>query len=433
MLPFPESVDVLVVGAGPAGAVAASILARKGFRVLVVERLAFPRHVIGESLLPRCLDLLGEAGLLGAVERRGYEVKHGATFVRAGKTQRFAFRDNLPGDAAYAYQVPRDDFDQTLATAAFASGADVRFGAGVRSVTMREEGSATMADVVLFDEHTEREVNVSARFVLDASGPARVLAKAFGLEEPSDILARTAMYTHVEGDRRPSDDTAGDIFITLHPAGAWLWIIPFSNGRTSVGVVAEPHLFEGRGSPAERFWELVRGEPAAADRLGRARQALPIHVLRGWSTRTRRLSGKGYAIAGNAGDFLDPVFSSGVMFALESGSLAAHLAARELASEPVDWEVEYEGVLKQAGDVFRVFVKAWYTGELPDLFFFDKKPMTAIRHITSILGGNVRNRHNPFVSNDARGELDRMLAAVRHEEARAAKGRTREHETTKAT
>jgi flavin-dependent dehydrogenase len=433
MVPFPESVDVLVVGAGPAGAVAASILARKGFKVLVVERLAFPRHVIGESLLPRCLDLLAEAGLMGAVERRGYEPKHGATFVRGGKVQRFAFRDNLPGDAAYAFQVPRDDFDQTLATAAFAQGADVRFGAGVRAVTMREDRGKTTAHVVLFDEHTEREVSVTARFVLDASGPARVLAKAFGLEEPSDLMTRTAMYTHVEGDRRPSDDTAGDIFITLHPEGAWIWIIPFSNGRTSVGVVADPQVFEGTGAPSERFWALVRGEPAAAERLADARQALPIQVLRGWSTRTRRLAGRGYAIAGNAGDFLDPVFSSGVMFALESGSLAAHLAARELAGESVDWEAEYEGVLKQAVDVFRVFVKAWYSGELPELFFFDRKPMSAIRHITSILGGNVRNPHNPFVSNDTRAELDRMLAAVHHEARDARRARGGAVETTKAT
>ena len=101
------------------------------------------------------------------------------------------------------------------------------------------------------------------------------------------------------------------------------------------------------------------------------------------------------------------------MFAIESGSLAAKLAHRELSGDLVDWSTDYEGVLKQAVDVFRTFVKAWYTGELPDLFFFDKKPMTAIRHITSILGGNVRNTLNPFVANDARAELDRMLVGIR--------------------
>ena len=414
MIPYPNDVDVLVIGAGPAGSVAASLLAREGRRVLMVERASFPRHVIGESLLPRCLDLLREAGLLERVEARRYEPKHGATFFRNGKTQRFAFRDNLPGDFPYAFQVPRDDFDQTLATGAHAHGADVRFGVTVTSVEIGEDAGKPLARVKLHDEIFQRDVDVRARFVLDASGPARVLARAFGLSEPADILARSARYTHVEGDVRPTDDSAGDIWVTLHENGAWLWVIPFSNGRTSVGVVAEESVFDSHpGTEAEKFWAIVRGEPAAAARLTNARQAMPTQVLRGWTTRTTRLSGRGFAIAGNAGDFLDPVFSSGVMFALESGSLAAKLAQRELSGDSVDWSTDYEGVLKEAVDVFRTFVKAWYTGELPDLFFFDKKPMTAIRHITSILGGNVRNTLNPFVANDARAELDRMLAGIR--------------------
>lgn len=413
MIETPERVDVLIIGAGPAGSVAASLLARAGRRVLVVERSSFPRHVIGESLLPRCLDLLDAAGLLERVVARGYETKHGATFFREGKLQRFAFRDNLPGDFPYAYQVPRDDFDQTLATGAHAQGADVRFGVTVKSVTMGDDAEP-LSTVVLHDEFFQRESIVRARFILDASGPARVLARAFDLEEPADILARTARYTHVVGDVRPEGDSAGDIFVTLHTNGAWLWVIPFSNGRTSVGVVAKESVFdEMGGTESEKFWSIVRGEPAAAARLREARQAMPTQVLRGWSTRTKRLSGKGFAIAGNAGDFLDPVFSSGVMFALESGSLAANLALRELAGESVDWSTDYEGVLKQAVDVFRTFVNAWYTGELPELFFFDKKPMSAIRHITSILGGNVRNTLNPFVAGDARTELDRMLLAIR--------------------
>lgn len=414
MIPYPEQVDVLIIGAGPAGSVAAALLAREGRTVLMVERTSFPRHVIGESLLPRCLDLLRDAGLLERVVARGYETKHGATFFRNGKIQRFAFRDNLPGDFPYAYQVPRDDFDQTLATGAAALGADIRFGVTVESVEIGEEGGKTVSRIKLRDDYFQKPVEVRARFVLDVSGPARVLAKAFKLEEPADLLPRTARYTHVEGDVRPDGESSGDIWITLHENGAWLWVIPFSNGRTSVGVVAEESMFDGMGgTDAEKFWSIVRGEPAAAARLKNARQAMPIQVLRGWSSHTKRLSGKGFAIAGNAGDFLDPVFSSGVMFALESGSLAAKLAHRELAGESVDWATDYEGVLKQAVDVFRTFVKAWYTGELPELFFFAKKPMSAIRHITSILGGNVRNTLNPFVSNDARSELDRMLAGIR--------------------
>jgi flavin-dependent dehydrogenase len=412
MTPYPSEVDVVVIGAGPAGSVAAAKLAKAGRSVLVVERASFPRHVIGESLLPRCLDLLAEAGLLEGVKARGYQTKHGATFYKNGEIQRFAFKENLPGDFPFAYQVPRDDFDQTLASGAASLGADVRFGVTMTEVTFHDAG----ATLDLRDDFFGTTARVSAKFVLDASGPGRVLAKALGLEEPSDIVARSARYTHVEGDLRgdPNDETTGDIWVTLHENGAWLWIIPFSNGRTSVGVVAEEHLFDqGKGTDAEKFWAIVNGEPAAAKRLAKARQAMPTQILRGWTTRTKRLSGRGFAIAGNAGDFLDPVFSSGVMFALESGSLAATLAERELRGETVDWATDYEGVLKHAVDVFRTFVKAWYTGELPELFFHKPKPSSAVRQITSVLGGNVRNTHNPLVSGDTRGELDRMLGAIR--------------------
>ncbi len=410
MMPLPSEVDVAIIGAGPAGSVSSAILARAGLRVLVLERSWFPRHVIGESLLPRCCDLLERAGLLEAVKARGYMPKHGATFYRAGRRQRFAFRDNLPGDWTSAYEVPRDDFDQTLATAARAQGADIRFGTSVVEAAFDGEGATLTLEELEF----EARAAVRARFVLDASGPARVLSRHLGLEEPADILVRTARYTHVEGDARPEGEEAGDIWVTLHDNGAWIWIIPFSNGRTSVGVVADDRTFdEHPGTDMEQLWAILRSEPAAASRLQAARPVMRTQKLRGWTTLTKKLHGPRWVIAGNAGDFLDPVFSSGVMFALESGSLAAGLIQRELAGETVDWEADYAAVLRQAIGIFRTFVKAWYTGDLPDIFFFRAKPMAAVRHITSILGGNVRNLENPLVACDTRAGLDKMLDQIR--------------------
>ncbi|HQY62343.1 MAG: tryptophan 7-halogenase [Myxococcales bacterium] len=412
MLPYPTEVDVVIIGAGPAGSLAAARLARQGHSVLMLEQATFPRHVVGESLLPRCLDLLRDAGLLERVEARGYEVKRGATFFRRGEVQRFAFERSLPGDYAFAYQVPRDDFDQTLATGALALGADVRFGVSVTGVELG--GDRGRSRLSLHDALTGRELEVRARFVLDASGPGRVLAKALSLDAPADLPTRTARYLHVEGDLRPEGEAAGDIWVTIHPSGAWLWVIPFSNGRTSVGVVAEESLFATSGdTDSAKVWSLIATEPVAARRLAQARPAMPTRVLRGWSRRTTRLAGRGFAIAGNAGDFLDPVFSSGVMFAMESGSLAAALAARELAGERVDWPGEYEAPLQRAVGVFRTFVGAWYAGELAELFFHDPKPDSAVRNITSVLGGNVQNTHNPLVRGDTRAELDRLLARVR--------------------
>jgi flavin-dependent dehydrogenase len=375
----------------------------------VVERQWFPRHVIGESLLPRCNRLLHEAGLLAAVEARGYLPKHGSLFLRGPDRQRFVFRDSIDGDAPSSFQVPRDDFDQTLVTAARSLGAEIRFGHEVRGVDIDPDGTT----VRLLDDQGEPR-DVRARLVIDASGPARILGRALGLDEPPRFPARTSLYTHVEGDLRPDGEEEGDVWIVLHPRGAWLWLIPFSNGRTSVGVVADPDLLAPRPGVTDRelLWGFLRDEPSAWGRLRKATPVQPTRRLQGWTTQTQRLVGPGWVVAGNAGDFLDPVFSSGVMLALESGSRAAALAARHLRGEAVDWEGDYQEPLRRAVGIFRVFVEAWYTGELATIFFSPVKRPQNLREITSILGGNVFNERNPLVARDPRAGIDRLLGLI---------------------
>jgi flavin-dependent dehydrogenase len=414
MRQLPPSTDVLIIGAGPAGTVAGASLAREGLSVLAVEKQWFPRHVIGESLLPRCNELLARAGLLEAVAARAYMPKHAAMFFRGGKTQRFAFRNSLPGDWTSSFQVPRDDFDQTLVTAARKQGVDVRFGLEVRDAAFREQG----ATVGLLDAEAGTAHTVEARFVLDCSGPARVLSRLLDLEVPADILARSAYYTHVEGDLRPGGEEQGDIWVVLHPNGAWIWIIPFSNGRTSVGVVAEQASFDAYpGTDGEKLWAILREEPNCAARLAKAEPVMRTQRLHGWSTITRKLHGPGWAVAGNAGDFLDPVFSSGVMFALESATLAGQLAARQLRGEAVEWDVAYDAHMQKAIGTFKTFVQAWYSGELPRIFFSPVKPERDVMSICSILGGNVLNEENPLVKDGCRKGLDRMLMGLRMIEA----------------
>jgi flavin-dependent dehydrogenase len=417
MRAIPTHTDVLVIGAGPAGSVAGATLARSGFSVLAVEKQWFPRHVIGESLLPRCNELLAQAGLLEAVQGRNYLVKHAAKFYLGAKTERFCFRESLPGDWTSSFQVPRDDFDQTLVTAARRQGVDVRFGLEVKDVAFGGGG----ASVELTDLESGETTTVEARFVLDCSGPARVLSRLLELDEPADILARSAVYTHVEGDLRPAGEEEGDIWVVLHPNGSWIWIIPFSNGRTSVGVVAEQATFDAYpGSDHDRLWAILREEPNCAGRLAKAEPVMKTQRLHGWTTITRQLHGPGWAVAGNAGDFLDPVFSSGVMFALESATLAGQLAARQLKGESIDWDAAYDGHMQKAIGVFRTFVKAWYAGDLARLFFFEgTKPRRFIQSICSILGGNVLNEENPLVRDGCREGLDRMLMGLKLLEAGA--------------
>jgi flavin-dependent dehydrogenase len=402
------SVDVVVLGAGPAGCLASARLTQLGHRVLCVEKLFFPRHVIGESLLPRCNQLLREAGLLGAVEARGYTRKHGATFLWGDKRERFAFADALSDDDPWTYQVPRDDFDQTLATEARRQGVDLRFGHAVRGVTLASDDALVTVD----DLERNRTLEVRARFVLDCSGYGRVLPTLLGLEAPTGLPDRVACFTQVENDERPTGDEGGDIWVCRHPENGWIWLIPFSDGRTSVGSVCAASYWDAQpGTMQEKLRRFLSQEPNTGKRLQRSAQVMAVREIRSYARVVSRMFGERWAVTGNAGDFLDPVFSSGVTLALESSNLAAGLVHRFLRGEPVDWERDYEAIMRDAVAVFRAFVKAWYDGRMERVFFAPDKPPRIKRRITSILAGSVRRTDNPIVR-DPRATLDELYRLV---------------------
>jgi flavin-dependent dehydrogenase len=397
--------DVLVIGAGPGGSVAGSLLARSGRRVIALEAATFPRFQIGESLLPRCNDILDEAGLLPAVVSRGYQVKNAALFLQGAQRERFCFGEVFPGQRTQTFQVPRSDFDQTLATAARAHGVDVRFNHRVDAVQfLPDEVQVTATDL-----ESQMPVRLRARFVVDCSGYGRVLPRLLKLERPSALAPRLALFTWVEADERPPGDAEGDIWICIHPRGPWAWIIPFSNGRTSVGLVMQRSVYDGAsGCDRDRLFSLLREDDNARRRLKGASPVLKTVKLEGWSAAVDRLYGPGWAVTGNAAEFLDPVFSSGVTLALESASCAAKLIHRSLNGERVDWETEYAAVVGKAVGVFRVFVRSWYAGDLPRLLMLKSKTNGLKRAITAILGGYVLDPENPFVR-DPEGALSALL------------------------
>jgi len=410
-------VDVAIIGAGPAGAVAAAMLRRQGHQVLVLERQHFPRFSIGESLLPQSMAYLEAAGMLQAVVQAGFQYKNGATFVRGARSASFDFRDKHSEGWGTTYQVLRADFDQILIDCAAQQGAEVRFGHEVLAMqTAREPGQRPVLEV---RDETGRTYSVSAHFVLDASGFGRVLPRLLNLEAPTRMPLRSALFTHAL-DRLPAGSTdRNKICVAVHPehTNVWYWMIPLADGRSSVGVVAESAFLDG---PAEqrdaRLRELLQAEPNIGALVGQAPFCMPVRYIGGYSANVESLFGPGYALLGNAGEFLDPVFSSGVTIALRSASLAAEVLGRQLSGVKVDWRAEYELPLRRGIDVFREFIVRWYSGELEEILFYENPTPSIRRMISAILAGYAWDESNPFVA-DPKRRLDALHAICKQGDA----------------
>ena len=395
--------DVLIIGAGPAGTIAASLLHRERYRVMVVEKQTFPRFVIGESMLPVSMNLLADAGLLDAVQRQNFMRKNGAVFLRGNETCNFDFSSQFTAGYNFTYQVPRGDFDKTLADTVAARGVDVRYRHGVTAVNFDAAHATTT-----IEQPDGGILEVKSRFILDCSGYGRVLPRLLKLEEPSSFPPREALFTHVTGDLRPAGHEEGKIWICMHPEGAWIWIIPFSNGKTSVGAVAAPDFFRKFPGDAEtQLRAILMSDPNAAKRLAKMQFAMPPQRISGYSCSVNNLFGDKYALVGNATEFLDPIFSSGVALALASSQRAAQVLIRHLRGEPADWQADYADHVMQGINTFRAYVSAWYDGRLPQIFFAAQRNPDIMRQICSVLAGYVWDKSNPYVS-----QADRALRAL---------------------
>lgn len=390
--------DVAIIGAGPSGALAAKLLRDNGLSVVILEGAKFPRFSIGESLLPNCLSILEKADLLRPVVEAGFQYKNGAAFERGDEQRAIDFRDNFDDAWGTAYQVQRADFDQILADNAEKSGAVIHYGCRVTDADL-QSGNCMLT----YQDAQKNTQKITSRFVLDASGYGRVLPRLLDLETPSDLPARSVLFTHMEDRISDPEFDRNKILIMVHPTrkDVWYWLIPFSNGTSSVGVVYTSD--DQDKTDQEALFADLLAETRLGELLNAATQTRDMGSISGYSCNVSSLHGPGYALLGNAAEFLDPVFSSGVTIALHSAELAVPQIVRELNGQTPEWEEAFAKPLKRGVDVFRVFVEAWYEGSLQDIILRHPEGNQDVsRMMVSILSGYAWSDKSPLVQKPKR-------------------------------
>ncbi|WP_386693559.1 NAD(P)/FAD-dependent oxidoreductase [Lonepinella sp. MS14435] len=391
-----EKFDVVIIGAGPSGTVSAALLRQQGLSVLLLEKQHFPRFVIGESLLSYAMDILEQAGLADAVRAEPtFQFKNGAAFSWGERYAYFDFNQKFTSGPGTTLQVRRAIFDKILADEVMKKGAVVRYGHSVEAVDNHN-------DNVILTVNTDQSEHyqVEARFVLDASGYGRVLPRLFNLDIPSNLPMRIAHFTHIEDNISDPTYDRNKILITTHPEhrDIWLWLIPFADNRCSIGVVGLPEKLTGESESVLKQFAL--DSPVLKRLLVNAKWEtdFPYLNIKGYSANVKSLHGKNFALLGNAAEFLDPVFSSGVTIALHSARLAAPLIVRQLAGEQINWQKEFTEPLMVGVNAFRTYVNGWYDGSFQDVVYAKNANPEIRAMISSILAGYAWDTSNPYVA-----------------------------------
>ncbi len=378
--------DVIVIGGGPAGSTAATLLVQRGFDVLLVERERFPRFQIGESLLPYNNDLLDRLGIIPKLEGGEFFPKYGAEFVTGDGEVSYTFRfdRNLPEQYHRTFQVKRADFDLLLLRNAAAQGVEVREETAVTAVRLDDAKRAT---VELAGGET-----LEARFVIDASGHGSIVGQRHGGKSEIESLKKVAFFAHFRNVPRPEGRNAGNTIIVVL-RDSWFWLIPITAELMSVGLVVDRDHFVKCGLQPEALLERTICEtPYMAERMNNAERVTPIYSRKDFSYAMKRMVGPNYALVGDAAGFIDPIFSTGVFMAMKGADVAAKAIEHRLRSGSMRLLRKYERSVNGALHRYFRFISNFYRREFLEVFMQPQDKFGLLKAIVGVLAGNIFNK-----------------------------------------
>jgi flavin-dependent dehydrogenase len=381
--------DVIVIGGGPAGATTSTLIAQHGKKVVLFEREKFPRFHIGESLIPETFWVLKRLNMLPKMHASPFVKKYSVQFVgSSGKlSEPFYFMDNKPHECSQTWQVLRSEFDKIMLDNAREHGVEAH--EGVRVLDVLFEGERAVGVRVMDENGKDHEVR--SQVVVDASGQSTMIASKFKMRVADPELKKGALWTYFKGAYRDTGRDEGATMV-LQTSGkkGWFWYIPLHNDVVSVGVVSSfEYLFNGRGDHETIYNEELDNCPAVKERVSIGERCAGFYATKDYSYRSRRAAGDGWVLVGDAFGFLDPLYSSGVLLALKSGSLAADTIVEALdkgdtsAAELGKWAPNFS----KGMDRMRRLVCEYYNG-----FSFGRfvKAYPQLKgHITDLLIGDL--------------------------------------------
>ncbi|WP_295385362.1 NAD(P)/FAD-dependent oxidoreductase [uncultured Thiodictyon sp.] len=384
-----RSCDVLVIGGGPAGTTAATLLAQQGHQVTLLERARHPRFHVGESLLPANLPLFDKLGVRAEVEAIGME-KWGAEFVSPwhAHSQSFEFAEAWDKSMPHAYQVRRAEFDEILIRNAERKGAKVVEGCRVRKVEFLPNAAGAMVQADHDDGRTE---TWQCRFLIDASGRDTFLGNQLKAKHRNPKHNSSSLYGHFKGAQRHAGQKEGHITIFWFAHG-WFWFIPLIDGVTSVGVVTWPYYMKTRTKPVKDFFlDLIQMCPALAQRLEGAQLTTPVEATGNFSYTCDRTHGANWLLLGDAYAFIDPVFSSGVMLAMQSAFAGAAAADRCLRhpDQATDALQAFDRAIKHGPKEFSWFIYRITSPTMRELFMAPRNIFRVKEALLSVLAGDI--------------------------------------------